>query len=235
VFEVSIGNPILMQGRMPWPLPRNNPYYVSTVTDGAARGSTSLTVTNAASAASGNMIMIEEMDDSALIPPGHAGAGRPRPSMHLVESRKRNTLTFRPPLPADYARSPRLSWLPDVLQNAGVEDIRFVGNDFNPAEFIRIASAWNVWVKGSEFASMPAKAVVVSLSGHVELRKNHVRGRQISESFDLSAEVYWSLAAENVCSAAGAPVHNAGESAAGTGSPSGFGNQFANNACGPQM
>jgi hypothetical protein len=235
VFRVSTGNPILMQGRMPWPPPRNNPYYVTTITGGAMRGSTSLTVANAASVATGNMIMVEDTDAAAVVPSGHAAPSRSHASMHLVESRKRNTLTFRPPLPIDYAKTSRVSWFPDVLQNAGVEDIKFVGNGFNPAEFIRIASAWNVWVKGSEFAGIPSKAVAVSLSGHVELRGNHVHGRRISESLDLSADVHWSLAADNVCSTAGAAPASAGESAAGTAATSGFRNEFANNACGPQM
>jgi hypothetical protein len=234
VFRVSTGNPILMQGRMPWPPPRNNPYYVTTITGGAMRGSTSLAVANAASVATGNMIMVEEAD-AAAVAAGPAASGRAHASMHLVESRKRNTLTFRPPLPVDYAKSPRVSWFPDVLQNAGVEDIRFAGNSLNPAEFIRISSAWNVWVKGTEFSGMPSKAVAVSLSGHVELRNNHVHGRRISESLDLSADVHWSLAADNVCSAAGAAPASTAESAAGAGVTSGFGNEFANNACGPQM
>jgi hypothetical protein len=234
VFRVFTGNPILMQGRMPWPLPRNNPYYVTSITGGAMQGSASLTLANAASVATGNMIMVEDADAPAIVLSGHAASGRPHASMHLVESRKRNTLTFRPPLPIDYAKAPRASWFPDVLQNAGVEDIKFVGYGPNPAEFIKIASAWNVWVKGVEFSGVPSKAVAVSLSGHVELRGNRVHGRRIAESLDLSADVHWSLAADNVCIAAGAAPAGSGDEAAGTGASGGFGNEFAHNACGPQ-
>ena len=67
--------------------------------------------------------------------------------MHLVESKFGNTIKFRPSLPIDYIRSPRLSRYPDLVKDAGIEDIKFVGNGTVPGLFVEIACGWNVWVK----------------------------------------------------------------------------------------
>ena len=235
VFQVSTGNPILMQTDMPWPPPKNNPSYFTTVTGGATRGSTSVSVANTASVAAGNMIMVDEVDDPALVWSKNGGSYRSRASMHMVESKSADTITFRPALPIDYTRSPRLSWFPSALQNAGVEDIKFVGNGSKPTEFIKIFSAWNVWVKGSEFSNMPSKTVVVAWSGHVELRKNSLRdqsnGGPNSEGLDLLADVNWSLVVDNICVAAGYPQINIGDGGASATYSGGFGNVVAYNYC----
>ncbi len=160
---------------------------------------------------------------------------RSRASMHLVESKSGNTISFRPGLPIDYMRSPRLSRFPSVVQNAGVEDIKFVGDGSNPEDFIRIFSAWNVWVKGSEFSNMPSKTVVVAWSGHVELRKNYLHdqsnGGPNSQGLNLLADVNWSLIIDNICSAAGFPAINIGDAGAGANFSGGFGNVIAYNYC----
>jgi chitodextrinase len=236
VFQVSAGTAILMQSRrMPWPPPKNNPAYFTDVTGGAMRGSTSVTVANAASVAAGNMIMVDEEDDPALVWAKNGGSFRSRASMHMVGSTNGNTITFRPPLPISYTRSPRLSWFPDAVQNAGIEDIKFIGDGSKPVEFIKIFSAWNVWVKGSEFANMPSKTVVVGWSGHVELRKNHLRdqtnGGPNSEGLDFLADVNWSLIVDNICVAAGYPQINIGDGGAGANFSGGFGNVIAYNYC----
>jgi hypothetical protein len=235
VFMVSTANPILIQGNMPWPPPRNNPGYFTSVSGGAKRGSTEVTVTNAASIAAGTMVMVDEEDDPALVWTRTCELYRSRASMHMVEARDGNTIRFRPALPIDYERSPRLSVFPDVVKNAGVENINFVGNGQLPTDFIRIASAWNVWVKGSEFSNMPSKTVVVSWSGHVELRRNYLHdqsnGGPNSQGLDLVNDVNWSLVVDNICSAAGFPAINIGDAGAGANFSGGFGNVIAYNYC----
>ena len=235
VFQVSASNPILIQGRMPWPPPRNNAGYFTSVTGGATRGSTAITVADAGSVAIGNMVMVDEEDDPAFVWARTGELYRSRASMHLVEGKSGDTISFRPALPIDYMRSPRLSRFPSVVQNAGVEDIKFVGDGSNPEDFIRIFSAWNVWVKGSEFSNMPSKTVVVAWSGHVELRKNYLHdqsnGGPNSQGLNLLADVNWSLIIDNICSAAGFPAINIGDAGAGPNYSGGFGNVIAYNFC----
>ena len=223
---------ILMGGLGPWPPPKNNAAYYMDVT-GTTRGSTSVTVTDASLLAVGKMIMIDEMDDPSLVWAKSGFVGRCRGSMHMVESQSGNTITFRPALPIDYTRSPRLSRYPDLVQNAGVEDIKFVGQGTAPGLFIAIYSAWNVWVKGCEFSHMPAKTILVSWAGHVELRKNYMHdqstGGPNSEGLDFLSDVNWSLIADNICVAGGFPQINIGDAGAGNNYSGGFGNVIAYN------
>jgi len=235
IFQVSTGNAILIQGGMPWPPPRNNPGYFTSVTGGATRGSTAVTVESAASIAAGTMVMVDEEDDPALVWARTGKSYRSRASMHIVEARSGNTLKFRPPLPIDYTRSPRLSRFPNVVQNAGVEDIKFVGDGSNPEDFIRIFSAWNAWVKGSEFSNMPSKTVVVAWSGHVELRRNCLHnqsnGGPNSQGLNLLNDANWSLIIDNICAAGGFPAINIADAGAGDNFSGGFGNVIAYNYC----
>jgi hypothetical protein len=235
VFLVSTGNAVLIHGDMPWPPPRNKPGYFTAVTGGAKRGSTEVAVASAASIAPGTVVMVDEEDDPELIWTRSGEQYRSRASMHMVEAKSGNTIRFRPALPIDYARSPRLSHFPYVVQYAGVEDIKFVGNGSQPTDFIRITSAWNVWVKGSEFSSMPSKTVVVSWSGHVELRRNYLHdqsnGGPNSQGLNLLNDVNWSLVVDNICSAAGFPAINIGDAGAGANYSGGFGNVIAYNYC----
>ena len=234
VFQVSTVNPVLMQGAMPWPPPKNNAAYFAAAT-GTARGITTLTVPSSPAIRSGMAIMVDEEDDPTLVWTKSGGSFRSRGSMHLVEAKSGPTISFRPALPIDYTRSPRLSVLPAVLQKAGVEDIKFVGDGNNPASFIDIYSAWNVWVKGSEFSNMPAKTIVVAWSGHVELRKNYMHGKAKgganSQGLDLLADVNWSLVVDNICSAGGFASINIGDGGASPHYSGGFGNVIAYNYC----
>lgn len=233
VPEYSSGSEmILMGGLGPWPPPKNNAAYYMDVT-GAARESASVTVANASLIEVGKMIMIDEVDNPALVWAKSGFVGRCRGSMHMVETKAGNTVAFRPPLPIDYTRSPRLSRFPDLVQKAGVEDIKFVGNGSAPGLFIAIQSAWNVWVKGCEFSDMPAKTIMVAWAGHVELRKNYMHdqsnGGPNSEGLDFLNDTNWSLIADNICVAGGFPQINIGDSGAGSNYSGGFGNVIAYN------
>jgi hypothetical protein len=234
VFEVSADNPVLMQGAAPWPPPKNNPAFRTEVS-GARRGSRSVTVANPSAIRPGMMILFDEEDDPALVWTKSGAGVRARSSLHLVERKDGSNVTFRPALPIDYTRSPRASWFPDVLKNAGIENIRFDGNGSRPNAFIEIYNAWNVWVSGSEFSQMPSKSIQVAWSGHVELRKNLVRdqsnGGPNSEAINLLADVSWSLVVDNICSAGGFPGINLGDGGASPNYSGGFGNVVAYNYC----
>jgi hypothetical protein len=223
----------LIGGLGPWPPPKNNPPYYMNVVDGTTRGSTSVTVANASSVEIGKMIMVDEMDEPSLVWAKSGFVGRCRGSMHLVESRSGNTIKFRPSLPIDYMRSPRLSRHPDIVKDAGIEDIKFVGNGTAPGLFVEIACGWNIWVKGCEFANMPSRTVMAYLSGHVELRKNYMHdqssGGPNSEGLDFFADVNWGAIVDNICVAGGYPQINIGDAGAGNNYSGGFGNVIAYN------
>lgn len=234
VFSVTSGNPILMDGILPWPPPKNNRAYLTDAAP-APRGANEIVVANATAIQPGMMILVDEQDDPSLVWTKSGNILRSRGSLHLVESKQGPIVTFRPPLPIEYRRSPHVAWLPHVLSNAGVEDIRFLGNGFAPTSFIDINSAWNVWVKGAEFSNMPSKTIVVAWAGHVELRKNYLHdqsnGGPGSEGLDLLADVNWSLVVDNICSAGGFPGINIGDGGASSNYSGGFGNVVAYNYC----
>lgn len=232
VFVPTTSSAFLIGGLGPWPAPKNNPPYFMDVT-GVTRGSTSVTVTNASSIEVGKMILIDEEDDPTLVWTKSGFVGRFRGSMHLVESKAGNTVTFRPPLPITYSRNPHLSRYPDIVQYAGIENIKFQGSGTSPGVFISITSVWNVWVTGCEFSNMPSKTIVVNYAGHVELRKNYMHdqsnGGPNSEGFDFLADVNWSSVVDNICVAGGNPQITIGDGGASPNYSGGFGNVIAYN------
>lgn len=219
----------------PWPPPKANADYRMSISGGATRGSTSISVADTSKMEVGNMVTVSEEDDPDLVWTKSGFVGRHRASLHYVESKTATSVTVRPPVPVDFTRKPELAFYPGVTQNAGIERIKFKGNGSNPAQFIQIENAWNVWVAGCEFSDMPAKTVVVTWSGHVELRKNYLHdqsnGGPNSEALDLLTDVSWSLVVDNVAVAAGFPAIVLGDGGAGANYSGGFGNVVVYNYC----
>lgn len=233
LFVVSSGRAIRLGGLGPWPPPKNNPSYVMNVTAGATQGSRTVTVASTSAIPVGRMVEFSEADDPSIVWTKNGTVARHRASLHMVESKTATTLTFRPALPITYANASQVARFPDLTSFAGVEDIAFEGAGGQPAHFIGIESAWNVWVSGCEFRNMPSKTIVVTWSGHVELRKNYVHdqtsGGPNSEALDLLTDVNWSLVVDNICVAGGFPQIVIGDGGAGPNYAGGFGNVIAYN------
>src|SRR5262249_25058744 len=119
----SVSGPVAARigGLGPWPAPKANPDYSMAITGGATRGSTHVTVADASSIEVGKMIMVSEEDDPTLVWTKSGYVGRFRASMHMVESISANQVTFHPPLPIDFGRTPELARFPDLTSNAGIE------------------------------------------------------------------------------------------------------------------
>ena len=234
-FVVQTGTAIHVGGLGPWPPPKANPSYSTPITGAAARASTTVDVADTTAIEVGKMIMIDEEDDPELVWTKGDVPGRYRASMHMVEEKTPTSVTFRPPLPIDYTRSPQLSWFPDLTHDAGIEGIRFLGSGTTPGLFIDIFSAWNCWVLDCEFSDMPEKTIMVAWSGHIELRRifmhDQANGGPNSEGLDLLADVNWSLIVDNICVAAGFPQINIGDGGANPYYSGGFGNVIAYNYC----
>jgi hypothetical protein len=177
--------------------------------------------------------MVDETDDPDLVWTKNDTPGRYRASMHMVESKTATSVTFRPPLPIDFTRSPQLSWFPDLTHDAGVEGIKFLGTGNGPGLFMDVISAWNCWVKDCEFTAMPAKTIMVAWSAHIELRRIYMHdqsnGGPNSEGLDLLCDVSWSLVVDNICVAGGFPQINIGDGGANPNYSGGFGNVIAYN------
>ncbi len=235
IFQVNTGSAINIGNLGPWPPPKANADYYMTLSGAATRGNTTVNVANTSEIEIGKMIMIDETDDPDLVWTKNNSPGRYRASMHMVESKTATSVTFRPALPITYSRTPRLSRFPDMVRDAGIEHIKFVGVSGNPDQFIQIFSSWNVWVSDCEFTDMPDKTVVIGWSGHVELRRNYLHdqsnGGSNSEGLDLFADVNWSLVVDNACVAAGFPQINIGDGGANPFYSGGFGNVIAYNYC----
>ena len=232
-FDVRSNRAITFGGLGPWPPPKANDDYRMPISGGATRGSTTVTVASTIDIPVGRMVMIDELDDPDLVWTRSGETGRFRASMHMVESVTATTVTFRPGLPIDFTRSPQLSRFPDLVSNAGVEDLHFVGSGDMPGEFIHIESAWNVWVEGCEFEAMPSKTVLAAWSAHLELRRNYLHdqsnGGPNSEGLDLLTDVSWSAIVDNICVAAGFPQINIGDGGSNPYYSGGFGNVIAYN------
>jgi len=233
VFQVTNGTAVHIGGLGPWPPPKANPTYRAPITGTAARGSTMVNVGDTSMIAVGKMVMIDEDDDPDLVWTKPDTKGRFRASMHMVESKTSTSVTFRPALPIDFKKSPQISWFPDLVKDAGVEGIKFVGTGANPGLFMDIFSAWNVWVYDCEFTAMPSKTIMVAWSGHVELRKifmhDQSNGGPNSEGLDLFCDTNWSLVIDNVCVAGGFPQINIGDDGPNPYVSGGFGNVIAYN------
>lgn len=217
----------------PWPPPKANPGLNTPITGGADRASTAVTVADASAVAVGDMIMIDELDDPDLVWTKDDNPGRYRASMHRVEAVAGATITFRPPLPIAFTRSPQLSWFGPPTHDLGIEHIRMLGTGDGPNAFIEVTGAWNAWVYDVELTAMPAKSVIVDWSGHVELRRiymhDQANGGPNSEGLDLLTDVSWSLVIDNICVAGGFPQINIGDGGANPYYSGGFGNVIAYN------
>jgi len=234
VFRVATGGAAIHLGGLgPWPPPKANPSYRTPIAGGASRGSTAVTVADASRVEVGKMVMVDELDDPGLVWTKNDSPGRYRASMHLVDSKTATSVTFHPPLPIDFTRSPQLSWFPDLTRDAGVEGIKFLGTGSGPGLFIDIFSAWNCWVLDCEFTAMPSKTIVVAWSGHIELRRifmhDQSNGGPNSEGLDLLCDTSWSLVVDNTCVAGGFPQINIGDGGANPYYSGGFGNVIAYN------
>ncbi|MCC6991808.1 MAG: hypothetical protein IT181_22590 [Acidobacteria bacterium] len=233
VFAVSANRAIRLGGLGPWPPPKVNAPYVHAINGGATRGSTTLNVASSAAIDVGRMVVVSETDEPAIVWTKSGVSARHRASLHMVEQKTATSVTVRPPLPINYANTPQLARMPDLTTMAGVEAITFEGVGGEPGHFIGIESAWNVWVLGCEFRNMPAKTVVVTWAGHVELRKNYVHdqtnGGPNSEGLDLLTDVNWSLVVDNTLVAGGFPQIVIGDGGAGPNYAGGFGNVIAYN------
>lgn len=233
-LHVESGLAVRIGALGPWPPPKVNPDYRMPAT-GSTRGATTVGVADATAIQVGDMVTLSEADDPDLVWTKSGVVARHRASLHMVESVTAASVAFRPPLPIDYDSAPELAYFPGVTTDAGVEGVRFLGNGTDPGSFIQIENAWNVWVEGCEFSDMPAKTVVVTWAGHVELRKNYLHdqsnGGPNSEGLDLLTDVSWSLVVDNVAVAGGFPAIVLGDGGAGDNYSGGFGNVVAYNYC----
>lgn len=233
VFHVTAGTAVHIGGLGPWPPPKSNDRYRTPITGGATRASTTVSIADTSMVAVGKMIMVDELDDPALVWTKPGVKGRFRASMHMVDAKTSTSVTFHPALPIDFSNAPQLAWFPDLTRDAGVERIKFVGTGTKPDHFIDIFSAWNVWVYDCEFTAMPSRTIMVAWSGHVELRKNFMHhqsnGGPNSEGLDLFSDTNWSLVVDNVCIAGGFPQINIGDGGPNPHYSGGFGNVIAYN------
>ncbi|MBK7586316.1 MAG: hypothetical protein IPI67_39785 [Myxococcales bacterium] len=233
VFDVVTSTAVRIGGLGPWPPPKVNDSYRTPITSGATRASKTVDIADTSGVEVGKMVMIDEEDDPTLVWTKNGSSGRYRASMHRVEAKTATSVTFRPPLPIDFVKSPQLSWFPDLTELAGVEKIKFVGNGSNPGQFIQIESSWNCWVFDCEFTAMPSKTVVVDWSAHIELRRiymhDQANGGSNSEGLDFLTDVSFSLIIDNICVAAGFPQINIGDGGANPNYSGGFGNVIAYN------
>lgn len=229
---VCNGRAVQIGSMTPWPPAKGNTGYSMDITSGATRGSKTVGVASTAAVPVGKMVMVDQLDDPALCWNINGGTFRSRASLHMVESKTANTVTFRPPLPMTYSLSPRLVQIPDLVTHAGVENIKFQVVSGMPFEAY---CTWNCWVYGCEFVGMPSRTLMIAVNGHFEIRKNYCHdqsnGGPNSEGIDLFADCNWCLVVDNTCVKSGFPQINIGDFGVGGNYSAGCGNVIAYNYC----
>lgn len=120
----------------------------ATVTSGATRGSTQLTLSGTDGVFEGGFLAIDIADDPALVF-STSGAGRNLKQLLRVTAISGNDVTFEPPLFWDFSNAPQLTGFAGMMTvGVGIEDMLFdhEGQDVGPSVFFD--QCYGCWVRG---------------------------------------------------------------------------------------
>lgn len=120
----------------------------ATVTAGATRGSTQLTLSSTEGVVDGGLLAIDRADDPTLVF-STSGAGRNLKQIVRVTSIAGNDVGFEPPLFWDFDDAPQLTGFGGMMtQGVGIEDILFdhEGQGMGPSVFFD--QCYGCWIRG---------------------------------------------------------------------------------------
>jgi hypothetical protein len=154
------GNSLICFGTSDGGWEHQNGAYVS-ITDGATKGSTSITVASTSGITVGGLLLIDQIDDGVEISDkGNEGSqgmcgvrhGQKRHQSQIAEVTAINnkTITLAQPLFTNYTRSPEAVPFPAQVKNAGLEDLKLYLNNTGVGQNISMFNAAYCWVKNIE-------------------------------------------------------------------------------------
>ena len=185
------------------------PRHTANWTAGYAKGGTVITLSSTAGLAVGNMIVLDQLDDSSdsgglfvntstsFTAQGSSGAsrtGRSQAEMKTVTAidPTTNQVTISPGLYMPNWRSsqsPGAWWGDDVIKGVGIEDLS-ISNSGSAASSILFNNALNCWVKGIRSLNSGRTHIWMYISAHVTVRDSYFYGTQNAASQSYGIETF---------------------------------------------
>ena len=203
-------DPIYSAGFGPWPPPSTGP----AITDGATRGSNTITVADTTDFAPDMLFKI-----SVATPTwAHNLGGFPDTTMNVggvfkVRNKTANTITFDPPCPFDFSgMNPiAISSQASTIQGVGYESFTLDMSAVTANVWaIQISSAWGCWIKDVEFKNNPGRIIYMSSVVRCELRDSYTHAESVDssnhEGLDFGDQCSWCLVENNAVSPGGPPI-----------------------------
>lgn len=220
------GGSVFDFGPYDYPGPTYGPY---TITAGATKNSTTITIADTTDISVGGLIKIHgagSVGPTWIHPLKDSGSPGPGPDpvdtarwlawMHRVVSKTGTTITFTPPLPMDISM-----WSPEVdhyslgcAVGVGFENFTIDMQDMAAPSTVpfSIGQAWGCWVKGVEIKDYShGKAMIIGRATSCEFRRNYLHGGSTGsggEGFDFANSSCWNLIEDNIIYNGGDIVFN---------------------------
>jgi hypothetical protein len=216
VLKATMNAQVLLFGTSDWPRPTAG----VAITGGATKGSEVLTVADTSTVAVGSLVRVEQ--DNA---PYVASTSGLRPDVRLMSAvfrataKTETTVTVAPPLPLDFALSPRLvPYKIPPLHSTGVEDLTI---DCNAVSGIGISfeQCWGCWIKNVEITGSRSRQMLLVrfVSGEIRHCYTHdcVGGGPNHEGIDFYEDGSFNLIEDNITYNGGFPGIILGDSKGG--------------------
>lgn len=226
ILKSNISDTMFNLGNGDWPRPSGG----IAIIGGATKGSTVLTVADAASITVGNLVRVEQNDLSYVIRTGVPTNNKIMSAMFRVTTKTSTTVTITPALPFTFTQNPTLVlYTIAPITFTGIEDMTLDCNSLSPIG-ITITQSWGCWVKNVEIKSSTNRQMLLYWFVSGDIRQNYthsvIGGGSNHEGIDLYEDSCYNLIEDNVTYNGGYPGIILGDSRGGC-----TGNVIAYNFC----
>jgi MYXO-CTERM domain-containing protein len=162
----------------------------ATVTSGATRGSTQLTLSSTEGVFEGGLLAIDRVDDPALVF-STSGPGRYLRQLLRVTAISGNDVTFEPPLFWDFDDAPQITGFADMMtQGVGIEDMLFDHEGQGEGPSVFFDQCYGCWVRGIHSRMTLAYHTVAANSMRCEIRDSFYADSQTYGSNNAGVALY---------------------------------------------
>jgi hypothetical protein len=167
------------------------------ITGGTGRGSTSITVSNAAGFTVGNLVHMNELNDPAFVTNNGCtwcdewwNGTRVRGQISEITSVSGTTIGISPGLYYGYTRTPQASPYAPAAKWAGVELLQLFANNTGHSANVSMKSCSYCWLKGIESNFADADHVQCWYSYHNEIRDSYFHDAFVHVSGSSDSDVW---------------------------------------------
>jgi hypothetical protein len=216
VLKAAQSDQTLLLGNSDWPRPTTG----IAITAGAVKGSTVLTVNDAAAITVGKLVRIEQNDLPYVISvTAPTEDNKVLSAVFKVTEKTATTVTVTPPLPFDFTASPVLiQYAITPLSNTGVEDLT-IDCDSQSWAGIAFNQSWGCWIKNVEIINSTGRQMflICFVNGEIRHCYTHsvVGGGPNHEGIDLYEDGSFNLIEDNITYNGGFPGIILGDSKGG--------------------